>query len=315
MNVFDINEKYKIILMTFLLVLGLIAFYYSYYILKEGFLFANFLFVPLVLASLWFGYKGLCLTFFILLNMVIANVVEPYEYFTLGFISRIITYVVISIIISSATEIKKKADVKIISLNEALHVLNKILRHDILNDLTVVLSACDMIQVDDERLKIKAINALEKSVSLIEHMRQLENALVSEETLTGKSLENIVKSVVKNYPDIKFNIIGDCIILCDVAIYSVVDNIIRNAVVHGKTDRIDVSINDKGEMRVADYGKGIHPDIKNKIFDEGESFGENRGSGLGLFIVKKIMDRYDGGILVEDNKPNGTVFVLKFKKA
>ena len=177
------------------------------------------------------------------------------------------------------------------------------------------MTACDIMHVDDERLKQKAENAINKSVSLIEQMRELENALVSDEVLAGKSLRSVAESVVKNYPDIKFSITGDCTVLCDDAIYSVIDNIVRNAVVHGKTERIDITIDDNCEMRIADYGKGIPSDVKDKIFEEGESFGDTRGSGLGLYIVKKVMERYGGEITVEDNKPKGAVFVLKFKKA
>ena len=213
---------------------------------------------------------------------------------------------------------RKKAEDTVKGLNETLSILNKILRHDILNDLTVVMSACDMIQVDDQRLKQKATKAIMKSVSLIEQMRSLENALVSEEVLAGKSLGSIVESVVNNYPHIKFSIKGDCTVLCDGAIYSAIDNIVRNAVVHGKTDRIDILIHEKDgrcELRIADYGKGIPLDIKDKIFEEGESFGDTRGSGLGLYIVKKVMERYGGEISVEDNKPSGAMFVLKLKKA
>jgi len=105
--------------------------------------------------------------------------------------------------------------------------------------------------------------------------------------------------------------------LCDDAIDSVMDNIVRNAVVHGGTDRIDISIEEKDDdcwMRIADYGKGIPDDIKLRIFGEGESFGEKRGSGLGLYIVKKVIERYGGTIEVEDNKPNGAVFIVKFKR-
>jgi PAS domain S-box-containing protein len=209
---------------------------------------------------------------------------------------------------------RKIAEDKIKSLNETIRIINKIMRHDILNDLTVVMTACDIIQVDDERLKLKMEKAIKKSVSLIENMRELESALVSEEDLTSKSLESIVKSVVKNYPDIKFNVTGDCTVLGDGAIYSVIDNIVRNAALHGKTDRIDISIQDNCELRIADYGKGIPDDIKSKIFDEGESFGDTKGSGLGLYIVKKVIERYGGEITVEDNKPSGAVFVLKFRK-
>jgi PAS domain S-box-containing protein len=212
---------------------------------------------------------------------------------------------------------QKKSKEKIDSLNEALRVINKTLRHDILNDLTVVMTACDIMHVEDKRLEQKINKALKKSVSLIEQMRELERALVFDEDLSEKSLRSVAESVMKNYPDIKFSITGNCTILCDEAIYSVIDNIARNSVVHGKTDMIDISIRDKDvncEMRIADYGKGILPDIKDKIFEEGESFGDTRGSGLGLYIVKKVIERYGGTIEVEDNNPSGVVFVLKFRK-
>jgi len=223
----------------------------------------------------------------------------------------------VNIYVSDITE-RKKAEEKINGLNEALRVLNKILRHDILNDLTVVMSSCDLIQLEDDRLKLKAERAIKKSVSLIERMRELENALLSEEELVKKSLMIEVKKVIENYPDIKFNLVGDCTILCDDAIFSVIDNIVRNAVVHGKTERIDISIEEKDgncEMRISDFGKGIPDDIKSKIFLEGESFGETKGSGLGLYIVKKVLERYWGSITVEDNKPNGVVFIIRLRKA
>jgi two-component system sensor kinase len=50
--------------------------------------------------------------------------------------------------------------------------------------------------------------------------------------------------------------------------------------------------------------------VKEKIFDEGFSYGERRGTGLGLYLVKKTMERYGGSVRVEDNKPQGAVFVL-----
>ncbi|KYC53234.1 MAG: sensory histidine kinase AtoS [Candidatus Methanofastidiosum methylothiophilum] len=216
-------------------------------------------------------------------------------------------------IIFDITE-RKENEGKIKNLNETIKILNKILRHDILNDLTLLLNIVDSHKDYDEVMKKRVFSTINKSVNLIERMRELENALVSEESLSGKSLRIVAESVVKNYPDIKFSIKGDCTVLCDGAIYSVIDNIVRNAIIHGKTDIIDITIDDNCEMRIADYGKGIPSDIKEKIFEEGESFGESRGSGLGLYIVKKILERYNGSIKVEDNKPNGAVFVLKFRK-
>ena len=68
-------------------------------------------------------------------------------------------------------------------------------------------------------------------------------------------------------------------------------------------------------IKIADYGKGIPESIKENIFEEGISFGDSKGSGLGLYIVKKTVERYGGSIIVEDNTPQGTIFIIKLKCA
>ena len=40
--------------------------------------------------------------------MIIANIIAPYEYFQSGFVSRLLTYITLSVIISSVTEIRNK---------------------------------------------------------------------------------------------------------------------------------------------------------------------------------------------------------------
>ena len=66
------------------------------------------------------------------------------------------------------------------------------------------------------------------------------------------------------------------------------------------------------EVRVADRGAGIPDDLKEKVFYEGFS-GVKDGRGTGLYIVKRLMEKYGGEVWVENNSPTGSVFVLKFK--
>ena len=65
-----------------------------------------------------------------------------------------------------------------------------------------------------------------------------------------------------------------------------------------------------GVLRVADTGKGIPDHIKQRIFEEGFTTG---GTGIGLFIVKKLTDILGGAISVYDNEPSGTIFEVRFK--
>ena len=206
---------------------------------------------------------------------------------------------------------------QLLELNDTLKVINKILRHDILNELTVVMSICDLIETGDNHLKDKMIKTIYKSVNLIEKMRELEQAVTSGGQMKIYNLQDVINEVVKNYPNIKFSISGDCNVVADGALNSVIDNLVRNAVVHGGTDKIDFKINNEERfcvMKVIDYGKGIPEDIKKNIFEEGASFGENKGSGLGLYIVKKVIERYGGTITIEDNKPSGAIFAVKLRK-
>ena len=63
-------------------------------------------------------------------------------------------------------------------------------------------------------------------------------------------------------------------------------------------------------IQVADTGRGIPPDAKEKLFLPYFST-KGRGTGLGLAIVHRIVADHHGSIRVEDNLPRGTVFTVE----
>ncbi len=69
------------------------------------------------------------------------------------------------------------------------------------------------------------------------------------------------------------------------------------------------------QVRQDDYGIGIPDEIKDKVFDDGFHYGETGHTGIGLFIVKKTIEEYGGMVFVEDNTPQGEVFIIRLKKA
>ncbi|NYT03444.1 MAG: PAS domain-containing sensor histidine kinase [Candidatus Methanofastidiosa archaeon] len=214
---------------------------------------------------------------------------------------------------------RKKAEENLKEFNDALEILNKILRHDILNDLTVALNYCDLIETKDEDIKEKVMKVISKSVELIENARELEKAFngkLNPKEVKLHDLKSKLLEITKHYPELKINMLGNCRILVDEAIIIVFDNIIRNAKIHGKADQIDVSIKREGkycEVSFSDNGIGVPDKAKAKLFDEGFSYGPKKGSGLGLYISKKIIEKHSGEIQVSDNKPKGAVITLKFK--
>jgi len=212
---------------------------------------------------------------------------------------------------------KKLAEHKIKELNDALRLLNKILRHDILNNLMVISANIEMIESKDKDRINKAFDFIDKSAKLINRMKELESLVSRGFELKSYDAKSILKEISKNYSDIKINIKGNCDVLADEALNSVFDNIIRNAIIHGGTNKIDIKISSGKsycEIKFIDYGIGMPNNMKNRIFEEGFAYGDNKGTGLGLYIAKKTLERYGATIKVEDNLPKGAVFILKFRK-
>ncbi|HEY9788219.1 MAG TPA: ATP-binding protein [Candidatus Obscuribacterales bacterium] len=98
------------------------------------------------------------------------------------------------------------------------------------------------------------------------------------------------------------------------------DNLIRNALKHNPPGtRVKVMLEDDGEiclLQVADNGRGIAAQDLKLIFDAGyrASNSESEGQGLGLDIVKTLVEGLDGQISVESEVGKGTTFSVKLRR-
>ncbi|MFO7968058.1 MAG: PAS domain S-box protein [Archaeoglobaceae archaeon] len=210
---------------------------------------------------------------------------------------------------------------------DLLKLINSHLRHDVLNDLTTIRSILEIYQeTKNEELLEDVFNKIDGSANFLKEMREVES-MVSGGNLKPLNLVNALKPIRQKYEEyITFNIEGDCTVMADASLSSVFDNLVRNSLSHGKADRVDIKIMRRGEVcqvDVSDNGEGIPDHIRESIFEEGVS---TNGTGLGLFIVKKTIQRYDGKIHLRDgnqgnqgnkgnkgNKGNqGTTFVILF---
>ncbi len=66
-------------------------------------------------------------------------------------------------------------------------------------------------------------------------------------------------------------------------------------------------------VSVQDSGIGIPPDIQSRIFDkfyQGDTSHKKKGNGLGLALVKKIIELHRGTVTVESNIGKGSTFIV-----
>jgi PAS domain S-box-containing protein len=201
-------------------------------------------------------------------------------------------------------------------LNESLLLLNRIMCHDIMNDLNVALGSLQMFgRKREDRFIEAATRSVIKSVDMINDISDLER-LRKPTDLRSIKVREVIDKVVESRAgqNVLVRVSGEAMAMADETLFSVIDNLIGNAIMHGHTDAVDIEIcSDKGQclIRVADHGKGISSDIKARIFEEGFKYGDTGNTGFGLYIVKKTMERFGGSVAVKDNKPQGAVFELR----
>jgi signal transduction histidine kinase len=100
----------------------------------------------------------------------------------------------------------------------------------------------------------------------------------------------------------------------------VVTNLIANAIKFGLGRPIDVrvtNLNDHARLIVQDRGLGIPPEARERIFTpfaRGVSARHYGGLGLGLYIVKTIIEGLSGEVRVESPSSTGTRFVIELPK-
>ena len=99
----------------------------------------------------------------------------------------------------------------------------------------------------------------------------------------------------------------------------IVTNLVKNAIqamINVDSPRILVTVvsdADKVKIQVADNGVGIRDDFKDKIF-EPKFTTKTSGMGLGLGMVRNIVENYGGTISFTSQLGKGTVFTVKFPK-
>lgn len=104
---------------------------------------------------------------------------------------------------------------------------------------------------------------------------------------------------------------------------SAVLNLLENAVKYaGESAQIDLYLKekkDKIEIQICDQGAGIPKAERAKVFSKfyrigSEETRRTKGTGLGLYIVKQVIDAHKGSITIKENQPQGSIFIIRLPK-
>ncbi len=218
--------------------------------------------------------------------------------------------------------------------NEELAEYAHIVSHDLKSPLRSINALVNWLREDYKKVLDKAglenIRLIEQTLEKMEHLINgilnyssvnniavLKNEAVDLNTLI-KEIENTI-FIPKHIKIVKKQslpiIQGD-----KTRIQQLFQNIISNAVnyIDKEIGLIEVSFEDKTThfvFQIKDNGVGIEKEYFDKIFKIFQSLGNNKNStGIGLSIVKKIIEIYDGEIWLESEPKIGTSFFFTLKK-
>jgi PAS domain S-box-containing protein len=212
-----------------------------------------------------------------------------------------------------------------------LQILNRVLRHNFRNDLTVVVGLADMLasDVDDEVFAgyaRKIREAGEGLAALSETARELETLVGQRATERGtvdavERLEAALDACEETTDaTVTLDVPASLDILAGSRVQRAFEELIENAIVHSDREppRLHIDAERTGDGRVdirfVDDGPGIPDDEWQVISGEADITPLQHGTGLGLWVVRWIVDSYDGQ-LRRSSEGSGTTVVLSFDSA
>jgi PAS domain S-box-containing protein len=208
----------------------------------------------------------------------------------------------------------KKNNRKMELMNEKLRVIGGLTRHDILNKLQIINSKVFLAKKSGNHMQaLETIENISQQIrSILEFSREFE--MLGAEELKYIDVDWALREAVSLASDLKgIRILNECsglTVLADSLLRELFHNLIDNTLKYGeKTTQIRVSYeNVDGQLKLVfeDDGVGIPSEMKPKLFTRG--FG--KGTGLGLFLIKKTVEFYGWQVQEAGTEGKGARFII-----
>ncbi|NNL09388.1 MAG: GHKL domain-containing protein, partial [Croceitalea sp.] len=214
-------------------------------------------------------------------------------------------------------------------LQEYAHIVS----HDLKSPLRSVSALATWLYDDyKDKLDENGRYNLQMMQEKVEGMDKLIEGILKYSTVNSDTLDNTdvdVNEVIHNIKEIIFipehvsiQVMGTLpIIQADqTKIHQLFQNFLSNAVVNidKEVGVVEIACEESSkywQFSIKDNGVGIPKEYHEKIFKIFQSIGnKERSTGIGLSIVKKIIDRYEGKIWLESEIGVGTTFFFTIKK-
>lgn len=207
--------------------------------------------------------------------------------------------------------------------------------HEIRNALFPAVQSLQIFKrlADEHAVSLQSVDTLSFAVNRTLKLVDIISSYTNIESLyqpSSVSISKIVAQVLLEYEQalqnqgIKIDVEGDAdtkIIINDRQFYTIVANLLLNSLdalkdmPHGEILISWTEVEKYAKMEFKDNGTGIPLEKLPRIFDTFYSTKPSKGIGMGLSMVKKIVEMYDGSVSVNSAMGKGTAFTFTFMRS
>jgi PAS domain S-box-containing protein len=209
-------------------------------------------------------------------------------------------------------------------LEEKLRIVGSLTRHDVRNKLTAVAGNAYLLRkrFAADRDALECLRSVETAIRESERIFDFAGAYekLGVEQLAYVDAKKVLDEAVALFPDLKdvkiVNSCGGLTLLADSLLRQLFYNLIDDSLKYGeKLTQIRIHYEkpeDQLRLVYEDDGVGISKDAKPKLFSEGYTTG--KGSGYGLYLIKRMIDVYGWTVNETGTHGKGTRFTLTIPK-
>jgi two-component system OmpR family sensor kinase len=207
-------------------------------------------------------------------------------------------------------------------------VLHRVLRHNLRNVCNVIQGNTELLAEADggSRLEVECTEAVreetERLVELSEKTQVLQDVLQAPTTETDHDVAELLSERIERlrqeHPGVTVDadLPSTAAVRADERLPEALEEVLANAVEHHDADapHLDVAVEHAVDGRVlvdvADDGPGI-PQMERDVLDAGIERPLFHSEGLGLWLVRSVVEASEGEVSIVDNEPRGSIVRLR----
>ncbi len=349
MNLKNFIDKLKVFIIIVLLIVSSLLNYFFQISFKIDIVFSHFFYIPIICACLWWKMKGLIVPIFLAGTLIFFPFLFRIDIMglqNLDNLLRALLLVVNGIFISILSEnISKTEELTKVHDNEKFY--RDLLTHDVNNILQNILSSTELYSLYRKNGKNAKdlddlINIIRnqgfRGTNLVSNVQKLvkleESEIYLEKINVIKMLKDAIEIIKRSFQEREINISINTPketiwVKANELLLDLFENILINAEKYNKNPNVEIDVTiskelnheiDYVKIEIKDNGIGIPDHRKETIFKRSYNKEKySKGMGFGLSLVKKIIDKYNGKIWVEDKVPGdysqGSNFIVLIPEA